>query len=492
MLQQYFIQKNDYRRFGYIMLNKLFMNKDVFYRRFMPFTISLALFMEAVDTTVINTAIPVMAKNLHVGPIDLKIALISYLMSLAIFIPISGWVADKFGVKRVFIAALGLFIFSSFWCGFATTLWELVLARTLQGVGGSLMTPVGRLIVARFFERHELINIMGRMVMVAAIGMMLGPAIGGYITYHFSWRWIFWINIPVGLFAMLMASFSIIDIKPQKVHKLDTMGFILFGLGLAGLSFSLSALSQSAINNAWVFFILCCATLSLILYAAHSRHKANPIVNTKLFQFRTFQISAMGNIFSRASFSGLPFLLPLFMQVGFGYSPQLSGLLLAPTAFGVLLIKPFSFSILQAMGYKRLLILNTLFIGLMLWSLIFINAETPIYYVGFFTFMYGLCMALQYTCMNSLAYAEIPIEYFSSSTSLMSTIQQVSLSFGVALAAFLLYFFSESNTHEHLKPSVFHDAFFGMGLLTILSLCIFIRLSPTDGQQMIRKEINQM
>jgi MFS family permease len=249
------------------MLSHNFPNKDKFYRRFIPFTISLALFMEAVDTTIINTAIPAMSKSLHVGPIDLKIALISYLMSLAIFIPISGWIADKYGVKRVFIGAMCLFIFSSFWCGYAVTLWQLVLARTLQGLGGALMTPVGRLIIARFFERHELITIMGRIVMIAAIGMMLGPAIGGYITHYFSWRWIFWVNIPIGIFTVAMASYSIMEMKPKIIPKLDKLGFVLFGSGLASISFGFSVVSQSAIDHFFAVVIIFCGIILLFLYA---------------------------------------------------------------------------------------------------------------------------------------------------------------------------------------------------------------------------------
>jgi len=456
-----------------------------FYKRFIPFTISLALFMEAVDATIINTAIPAMSKSLSVDPIDLKIALISYLMSMAIFIPISGWVADKFGIKRVFMFALMVFIIASFWCGCSTHLPELILARTLQGLGGSLMTPVGRLIIARFFERHELAAIMGRVVMVAALGMMLGPVLGGYITYYFSWRWIFWVNIPFGMMTICFAFYVLIDIKPEKVPPFDKIGFILFGSGLAGLTFGFSAISESSFKHSLTFLIIGCSILLLLLYGRYARHQLHPIVNTQVFRFRTFRISALGNLFARTSFGGIPFLLPLLLQIGLGYPAQLSGLLLAPTALGILLIKPFVTRFLQTFGYKKLLMLNTFLISVMLWSFILIGRDISNYMIGTLTLLYGFLMSLQYTGMNSLAYAEILPENLSALTSIMSTIQQISQSFGVALSAFLIYFFSKNN---QLTPTVFHYTFLVLGCITLCSIFIFMRLKLTDGDQMIPKD----
>ena len=195
-----------------------------------PFIVSFALFMEAVDTTIINTAIPAMSRSLNVHPVDLKIALISYLLSLAVFIPISGWVADKFGIKKVFLLAITFFTLCSVWCGFAHTLPELVIARTLQGIGGSFMLPVGRLILVRTFPRHEFVNVMSRVIMVAALGMMLGPLLGGFITEYVSWHWIFWVNIPVGLFAVLSGLVWLEHVPSKKMPKLDKMGFLLFDI----------------------------------------------------------------------------------------------------------------------------------------------------------------------------------------------------------------------------------------------------------------------
>ena len=229
------------------------------------FVVSLALFMEALDTTILNTAIPAMSRSLNVNPIDLKIALISYLLSLAIFIPISGWVADKFGIKRVFISALVLFTLSSFWCGFAHKLFELVIARALQGVGGSMALPVGRLFLVRIFERHEVVNIISRVVMVAALGMMLGPVLGGVITHYISWPWIFWVNIPVGILAIYLACLWLPSIPLEKVPPLDKLGFILFGASLAGVTFGMSALSESMLPLSLGVMIVLAAFFFIVL-----------------------------------------------------------------------------------------------------------------------------------------------------------------------------------------------------------------------------------
>jgi EmrB/QacA subfamily drug resistance transporter len=455
-----------------------------------PFVVSLALFMESVDTTVINTAIPAMSQSLNVHPVDLKIALISYLLSLAIFIPISGWVSDKFGIKKVFICAIAFFTLSSIWCGFAHNLVELVIARTLQGLGGSMMLPVGRLILVRTFERHELIITMSRVVMVAALGMMLGPLLGGFITHYLSWHWIFWVNIPVGIFASILALMWIENTPKIITPPLDKLGFILFGLGLAGFTFGFSALSETTVPDTIAWFIISASILLLLSYLWHSRHIRHPIVKTELFRSRTFQVSVIGNIFSRTGFGGVPFLLPLLMQIGLGFSPQLSGMLLAPTALGVLLVKPFSIRILRILGYKRLLIYNSVLVGVSLWAFMVITQGTSIYVIAGLTFLYGFLIAMQYTGMNSLAYADISHEDLGAATSIISTTQQLAQSFGVAVSALLLRYFTPSTSSiVHLTTHIFHETFFAMGLMTFVSILIFMRLTNKDGSQMIKVDV---
>ncbi len=431
------------------------------------FIISFAMFMEAVDTTIINTAIPVMAKSLNVNPIDLKLALISYLLSLAIFIPISGWIADKFGMKSVFILAVSVFTLSSIWCGFTNNLGQLICARIIQGLGGSLTIPIGRLIILRTCERHELITKMSIVVMVASLGMMLGPLLGGIITYRFSWRWIFWVNIPFGVLAVILSSKLLPSMPPRPVPPLDKLGFILFGSGLATLTFGLSMVSESTASTLEILTALMIAFLLLGGYTKHSYKRKHPIVKVELLRTRTFCISVVGNILARLGFGGAPFLLPLLLQIGLGYSPRLSGLLLAPIALGVFLVKPLSFSILRWFGYKNLLIVNTILVSISLWSFFSINQHSSVYGIAFLTFMYGFLIALQYTGMNSLAYANITENNMSAATSIMSTIQQLAQSFGVAISAILLSIFTSMYSGDHaLSVQIFHDTFLMLGVLT--------------------------
>lgn len=449
--------------------------------------VSLALFMDALDTTIINTAIPAMARSLQVHPVDLKIALISYLLSLAIFIPISGFIADKFGIKRAFIVALAIFTISSFWCGSVQTLFELIIARSLQGIGGALMLPLGRLIVLRTYPKHEVVNAMNHVIMVVSFGLMLGPFIGGFITDRFSWHWIFWVNIPVGIFAIAMATIYLVDNAPRKSTPLDVLGFLLFGSGLAGIIFSLADLSETNADHTNILLIMATSCLLLFAYFIHSRKVKHPIVNVALFRFRTFQVSTLGNLCARLGFGGVPFLLPLMLQIALGYSAELSGLLLAPIAIGILLLKSLSLPILRFTGYKRLLLVNTIFVGICLWSFQMITASTSIYVIAFLTFIFGFLISLQYSGMNSLGYADIPADEFSSAASIMSTIQQIAQSLGVAVGALLLRLFSNIENHGFaLTINTFHHTFLAMGILTCLSMVIFLRLNPADGLQMLK------
>ena len=454
--------------------------------RMLPFVVSLSFLMEAVDSTIINTSIPAISKSLSVEPVDLKIALISYLLSLAIFIPISGWLSDKFGSKRIFITALCIFTLGSLWCGFAHNLWELVVARFVQGLGGALNLPVGRLIILRFFGRQHIIQMMNRIVTVGALGMMLGPVIGGFITHYFAWHWIFWVNIPIGLFAILLAHYWIEDNVQQRVPDIDRLGFVLFGTGLAGAIFGLSALSESSMNDFMGIGIIALSVLLLIAYIRHSKHRPHPIVKVELLKLRTFKVSVAGNLISRLGFGGVPFLLPLLLQIGLGYPAEISGLLLAPTAVGVVVAKPLYLPLLRSFGYKRVLIVNTFLVALSAWTFILINSSTPVYMIGLLTFLYGFIVAMQYGLMNSLAYADITPENLSAASSIMGTIQQIAQSLGVAVSALLIRFFSFFySNHVMLKPIVFHITFFAIGFITLLSTFIFLQLKPGDGQQMI-------
>ena len=460
-------------------------------KRITMFTVSLALFMDVLDSNIINTAIPVMAKHFKVNPIDLKIALISYILSLAIFIPISGWAADRYGAKRVFIGALALFTMSSFWCGYSNTLLDLVCARSIQGMGGAFMISLGRLIIARAYERHQLVEAMNAVIMVVSLAVMLGPFIGGVITEHLSWPWIFWVNVPAGLFAIVLAAYGLKDTAPRKKRPFDWVGFILFGGSLALFCYSLSELSVSNENLHRTLLLLFLATIMFIACLIHAKKHPHPIISMALFRFRTFRISVFGNLFARLGFGGMPFMLPLLQQIGLGFSAQLSGLLLVPIAFGIIFSKLFAFRILRRLGYKHFLVLNTLCVAVVLLVFQIIHMATSVYVIACLTFIFGVFTAAQYTGMNSLAFAEISSDDLSASTSITSTVQVLAQTLGVAISAILLrYFASHLKEPLLLTTTVFHQAFFSMSILTCLAVFIFIGLKREDGQQMLVERVD--
>ncbi|WP_419420144.1 MFS transporter [Legionella sp. D16C41] len=449
--------------------------------------VAFVMFMEAIDTTIINTAIPVMAQSFKVNPVHLKLALISYLLSLAIFIPISGWLADKFGAKNIFMTAIIIFTLSSIWCGFTDNLFELIIARFIQGLGGSITMPVGRLIIIRTCEKHELISKLSIVVMIGAIGLMLGPVLGGLISNYFSWRWIFWVNAPIGLGTLLLANFLLPAMPARVVPQLDKIGFILFGSSLALLTYSFASFSETRLSDIRSILTISMAIALLILYSWHSQNKAHPIVKIHLLSIRTFRVSIIGNFICRIGFGGIPFLLPLLLQVSLNYSPQTSGLLLAPTALGVLIVKPIAVYILRLLGYKKILILNTFLVAAAIASFSFINEYSTILNIAILTFCYGFLISLQYTSMNSIAYANVLSEDLSSATSIMSTVQQLSQSFGVAIAAILLNLFQVSHAaNPLLTVETLHYTFIAMGCITCLSLLIFGQLKKEDGQELIQ------
>lgn len=460
----------------------------VFSNRIVIGIVAMALFMESVDSTILNTAIPVMAVSLHVNPINLKIALISYLLSLAVFIPISGWISDKYGSKSVFISAVTLFSLSSLWCGFSENVTYLILGRVFQGMGGAMMLPVARLILIRAVERSKLISVMSAVVMIASLGLMLGPVLGGIITHFLSWRWIFWVNIPIGFLTILFGIYGLRDNVRHSVRRLDKVGFVVFGSGLVLLTLGLSTLSELSIPDRDSLVMLCLSILFFLTYGWHSRDKAHPIVNMDLFKERTFKVSVAGNLLGRLGFGGVPFLLPLLLQIGLGYSALLSGALLAPMALGVFFVKIFTRRLLRYFGYKKLLIYNTLCLALSLWSFMLVSQEASVFRIGILTFFFGVLISFQYGGMNSLAYANIEEKNLSSATSIMSTLQQVAQSFGVAVSALFIRFFSPTfDAHWVLTVPVFHQTFFAMGLVTLLSLLVFIKLRAEDGANMLRE-----
>src|SRR6202522_1092754 len=402
-------------------------------RRLLPWLVAVALFMESLDTTILNTAVPAVAAALHVAPLSMKSVLASYTLSLAIFIPISGWMADRFGTRRVFAAAIGIFTLGSFLCGMSTNIHALVACRILQGCGGSMMVPVGRLTLVRAFAKSDLLRMMSFVSIPALVAPMLGPIAGGLIVGYLHWRFIFFLNIPIGLAGLILVYIHLPDYR-EISHPLDLVGLILFGSGIALLSYVLEIFGEHSLSTLEMSGLLALSAALLAGYGLHARTLSFPLLELKLFGIRTFRAAVSGSFFTRLGIGGVPFLLPLLYQVGLGFTPIESGLLVMPQAIAAMSMKMFMPRLLRKVGYRGVLISNTLILGALLMIFATIGLGTPVWVILLQAFLYGAFTSLQYTSMNTLVYADITEDDTSRASSIASTMQQMSISFGVATA----------------------------------------------------------
>src|SRR5438034_2907196 len=406
-------------------------------KRLLPWLVAVAFFMESLDTTILNTAVPAIAKALDVAPLSMKAVLSSYTLSLAVFIPVSGWMADRFGTRRVFSSAIGLFTLGSFLCGISSAVHVLVACRILHGCGGAMMLPVGRLTMVRAFAKSELIRAMCFVAIPGLIGPMLGPIAGGLIVGYFHWRVIFFVNLPIGLLGLYLVCRHLPDYREEHSRPLDTIGLILFGCGIALLSYVLEVFGEHTLSGRAMLGLLVISAASLTGYGLRATRTRFPLLRLALFLIRTFRASVSGSFFTRLGIGGIPFLFPLLYQVGLGFTPVQSGLLMMPQALAALSLKLTMPGILSRFGYRRVLISNTLILGLLIVLFSTIGAGTPVWLIVAQAFVFGFFTSLQYTSMNTLAYADVTEEQTSSA----SPMQQISSSFGVARASLATAFF---------------------------------------------------
>jgi EmrB/QacA subfamily drug resistance transporter len=457
-------------------------------KRLVPWLIAVAFFMESLDTTILNTAVPTMATALHVAPLSMKSVLASYTLSLAVFIPISGWMADRFGTRRVFGSAIGIFTLGSFMCGISSNLHVLVACRILQGCGGSMMVPVGRLTLVRTFAKSELVRAMSFVAIPALIGPMLGPIAGGLIVGYFHWRLIFFLNIPIGLAGLILVYLHLPDYR-EKTNPLDVAGLILFGSGIALLSYVLEVFGEHTLTTVEILGLLAISILLLSAYGFHASRTAHPMLDLVLFKIRTFRAAVGGSFITRLGIGGIPFLFPLLYQVGLGFTPIQSGLMMMPQAIAAISLKFTMPKILARFGYRGVLISNTLLIGMLILLFATIGKSTPLWIVIIEMLFYGFFTSLQYTCMNTLVYADVTTAQESSASSIASTAQQMAISFGVASASLVTVFFlpakylSDPNQFIH----GIHRAFFVLGGMTLLSTVVFSELRKGDGDAVSRR-----
>ncbi|HEY4379141.1 MAG TPA: DHA2 family efflux MFS transporter permease subunit [Acidobacteriaceae bacterium] len=458
-------------------------------RRLLPWLVAVAFFMESLDTTILNTAVPAISAALHVAPLSMKAVLASYTLSLAVFIPISGWMADRFGTRLVFSSAIGIFTLGSFLCGISSSIELLIACRILQGCGGAMMVPVGRLTLVRTFARSELIRAMSFVTIPALVAPMLGPIAGGLIVGYLHWRIIFFVNIPIGIAGLILVYLHLQDYREEQTPPLDVVGLILFGSGIGLLSYVLEVFGEPTLNYTEKFGLMAMSLVLLAGYRIHSTALEHPLLLLRLFRIRTFRAAAGGGFFTRLGISGVPFLLPLLYQVGLGFTPIQSGLLLMPQALAAMTVKAFMPALLRRIGYRAVLVSNTLILGALLMVFATIGLETPVWIIVLQAFLYGGFASMQYTSMNTLVYADIADHDASSASSIASTMQQMAQSFGVAIAGMATAFFIParySNPNQMIHG--IHEGLVALGLMTMASTVVFRSLKAEDGDDVSRQK----
>jgi EmrB/QacA subfamily drug resistance transporter len=459
-------------------------------KRLLPWLVAIAVFMESLDTTILNTAVPAIAEALQVAPLSMKAVLSSYTLSLAVFIPVSGWMADRYGTRRVFSSAIGMFTIGSILCGVSTSIHMLVFCRILQGCGGAMMVPVGRLTMVRTFAKFELIRAMSFVAVPALIGPMLGPVAGGVIVGFLHWRMIFFINVPIGLLGLYFVYRYLPDYR-ERVDQLDIIGMILFGAGVALLSYVLEVFGEHTLSAGEILGLLALSIVLLLGYGRHATTTRHPLLRLGLFRIRTFRAAITGGFITRLGVGGMPFLLPLLYQVGLGYTPVQSGFLIMPQALAAMSLKMSMPLVLTRFGYRRVLISNTVIIGVVLVLFATIGPGTPVWLIVLQALCFGFFSSLQYTSMNTLVYADVSESDTSMASTIASTVQQMSISFGVAAASLVAALFIPDRFKSDSSQLIHgvHQAFIVLGGLTVLSTIVFRELKTNDGDNVSQHNV---
>ena len=461
------------------------------YDRVVPLIVAVALFMENMDSTVIATSLPAIARALGTDPLALKLAVTSYLLALAICIPASGWTADRFGARHVFRIAIGVFVLGSIGCALSRSLEEFVLARIVQGMGGAMMTPVGRLILVRSIDKRLLVHAMSLVTIPALVGPICGPPLGGFITTYASWHWIFIINVPIGLAGLAMATRYIPDVRAERPAPFDYIGFILSALGIGGLAFGLSVMGLEFLPIGVVAALLGVGAASAAAYIVYARHKAAPILDLGLLKLPTFRASIFGGFLFRLGIGALPFLLPLLLQIGFDLTPFQSGLITFTGALGSMFMKAAVAGVLRRLGYRPVLVYNSLLSAAFLAACASFVPGMPFAAMIVILLSGGFFRSLQFTSINTLAYAEIEPQLMSRATTLVSVAQQLSLSTGVAVGALVVETTLRLKHGTAMGAWDFPPAFLAVGALSASAAFIFARLSPDAGAELSGRKVAQ-
>lgn len=441
--------------------------------------VAIGFFMQTLDTTIVNTALPAMAASLGESPLRMQSVVIAYTLTMAVLIPASGWMADKFGTRLVFFSAILLFVAGSALCASAQSLNQLVAWRVLQGAGGAMLMPVGRLAILRTFPRERLLAAMSFIAIPGLVGPLIGPTVGGWLSEMASWHWIFIINIPVGVLGGIATWYRMADGREGTSAPFDFAGYALLAFGMAAISLSLDGLSGSGLHGS-VFVLLIFGLVAIVAYWLHAHRKPNPIFPPQLFKIHTFTVGLLGSLFARIGAGAMPFLIPLLLQVSLGYSPSHAGMMMLPVAAAGMFSKRMAVPIITRYGYRHVLVVNTVLVGLLMASFALISATQPLWVHIALFIVFGAVNSLQFTAMNTLCIKDLEASTASSGNSMFSMVQMLSMSLAVTTAGGVLATFTRVTDHGDPGDTLtaFHATFICVGLITAASAWIFWQLSP--------------
>ncbi len=455
--------------------------------RIVPLIVAVALFMENIDSTVIATSLPAIAADIGTSPLALKLAVTSYLLSLAVFIPVSGWTADRFGARTVFRGAIAVFMLGSIGCALSGSLTQFVLARIVEGMGGALMTPVARLILVRSVDKRELINAMVWVTLPALVGPLIGPPLGGFFTTYVSWHWIFLINIPIGLLGIVLATIFIEDVRAESPDPFDPLGMLLAGLGIGGLAFGGSVLGLDFLPTGVVVGLMVGGAAATYAYVLHARRTPAPVLDLSLFKLPTMQGAILGGFVFRAGVGAMPFLLPLLLQLGFHFTAFQSGLITLANVVGAMGMKTIIPIVLRRFGFRKILTVNAVLSAATVAACAAFQPGLPIVIMLAILIVGGFFRSLEFTSLNTIAYADIEHRLMSRATSLVAVGQQLSISVGVAVGALAVDMTLWWRGHDTITAADFQPAFLAIGLISACAAFVFARLPADAGAEIARQ-----
>ena len=443
--------------------------------------VAIGFFMQSLDATILNTALPSMAASLGQSPLHMQSVVVAYALTTALLIPATGWVADRFGTRRIYAAAMSVFVLGSVLCALAPTVPFLVAARVVQGIGGAMMLPVGRLAVLRAYPRDAFIRAMSFIAIPGQIGPLLGPALGGWLVEYASWHWIFWINVPVGVIGIWAALRWMPRNDQQPLRRFDAGGFALLAFGMVGTSLALDGLSGMGMGHGLVAMLLVFGMASLAAYWMHALRSANPLFPPVLFKVRSLRVGLLGNLFARLGSGAAPFLVPLMLQVGLGLSPLHAGSMMLATVLGSMIVKRFAVRTVVRFGYKHVLQVNSVLLGVMIAGLGLVSPDQPIVLIMMQLFIFGGVNSMQFSAMNSVTLKDMNGTFASSGNSLLSMVQMLSMSMGVAVAGAVLSSYAEMwQGQENYRLLALQATFFTVGFITLAATLVFSQLERDE------------